>query len=106
MPRTMRDDGYARAGRRDLVRLGLPSLVLIGLPFLLRQEWSFWLAIFAGAPLALVGLYRQIRRGVRWACPQCRAAIGRTGDVRDGPVRFLCATCDVIWDTGLETRRD
>ena len=106
MPRVMRHDGFRRAHGRDLVRLGIPFLLLMGLPFLLRTEWSFWLAIFGGAPLALVGLYRQFRRDVRSTCPQCKAAIGRHGDVREGPVRFICPACDVIWDTGFAASRD
>lgn len=105
-PRVMRDDGHARAQRRDLVRLGIPFLVLMGLPLLVRQEWAYVLTIVAAPPLALFGLCRQLRRGVRSACPQCKAPIGRHGDAREGPVRFLCPACDVVWDTGVEERRD
>lgn len=101
----MRDGGYARARRRDLVRLGIPFLVLIGLPVLLRQEWTVWPAML-GVPLALAGLWRQLRRGIRWTCEQCGSGMRRHGDVREGPVRFFCPPCDVIWDTGLEERRD
>jgi ribosomal protein S27AE len=104
--RVMRDTGHGREHRKDLLRLGLPFLAVLGLALLVRQEWAYMLAFVAGIPLALYGMYRQMLRSVRLDCPQCKAAIGRHGDTREGPVRFYCPKCDVVWDTGYEESRD
>jgi hypothetical protein len=102
----MRDEGYRKAGARDLAVLGLPFGGLMLLALLVREPWAMIPAMLVGAPLAVAGLVRQLRRSSRWPCSRCGAPMRRHGVEKNGPVRFFCPPCDVVWDTGLEERPD
>ena len=93
---------------RDMLCLGLPFVATI----LLMVVGSVWfnsiVVFFSGfaiaAPLAIVGIVRQIRRYLRLPCPTCGTVLHRSDKAEDGtPITFLCTACDTEWDTGYRT---
>ncbi len=85
-----------------LVALGLVptalSLFGVGIP-----TWASAAAFVAGGAGAGLVSRRELRR---FRCPRCGDAIPEhvpTLDEPDAPIRYVCRTCDVSWDTGLRT---
>jgi hypothetical protein len=85
-----------------IVALGLVpaalSLFGVGVP-----TWASAAAFVAAGAVAGLVSRRELRR---FRCPRCGRAVPEhlpTLEEPDAPIRFLCRTCDVTWDTGLRT---
>lgn len=79
--------------------------------------WEDWIpesirkpAVFVLLGLCAVAIGAVVmRRVMRFRCPDCDTAITKfmnTGGQPGAPVRYFCAKCDVIWETGLHTIDD
>lgn len=96
---------------RDMLTLGLPFVLVV----LLAGAGAYWLhggtfiiaGIVIGAPIAIVGLVRQIRHFLHFPCPTCGTMLQRSGSDKAGaPITFLCTPCDTEWDTGFTEGSD
>lgn len=81
---------------------GVPFLACVAVGIIFEnQKWIFGPAFATGAVLAIVGFLLQVRRFRHANCPTCGERMPRF-EIGDGkPVRFRCARCDVVWDTGM-----
>ena len=94
--------------KRDprLVRRHLIVTTIFAVPFLLcfasvwRYGWS-WLTFTIASVIAMVGLVLQELRFRRYRCPDCGSVLPYIAGARGARIEYVCARCDVIWNSGF-----
>jgi hypothetical protein len=88
------------------------NFVTFGVPFVLvclfaihayqrgRSDW-FIGACAVGFVVGLAGLVRQQRQSSRYHCPQCGTLLPYSPHGKEKRIQYLCARCDIIWDTEM-----
>ena len=111
MPALKQDRTLMKRHFRDMLVLGLPFVLIVGL-MVFGARWFDSPAVFVGGfaialPLAIAGLVRQQRRWRRFPCPGCRTMLERDPGGKPGdPITFVCKACDTEWDTGFQNNSD
>ena len=91
----------------DMLVLGLPFACLVGAAVsgYIPEKW-FGHTYVTGALIALIALFRQIRRFKYMTCDSCYERLHADELREDEPITFTCDNCRVIWRTGFHHSTD
>lgn len=76
------------------------ACLAVGMSGWLPEKSWYWPFVIGIGALCVGGVLDR-RRFRRFRCPTCKRDLKRDPNADSSEVKFLCADCDTVWDTGM-----